>query len=309
MVNITTDLVRLNTTMTTTKKKNAIALEVSYTHTHHTNEYERKRQQRKLKKKIKHSAANKIQSQWKKKKGTGDNDGDDDDDDDDANGKPKARSGAGLDAQHSNSNKNVNSNRGHSGDNDHNHSGQGSHKDGDHPDDAHSSQTNPNSPEKKKKKGRAAKTVTPPIAEVIEWSRTMPIKKARKHVAPGLRVKVRFATKVKRDGVIIRKKKWFGGRVAAASKEGSKIRIKYDDGTAEISKFPDKDVVVDDTLNGEHAVNANKFIPPELKQQTAVKMEDKEEDAAATQETQKSSDGHPITISTCNAKGNCGISS
>ena len=78
-----------------------------------------------------------------------------------------------------------------------------------------------------------------------------------------IRLQVRFATKVKRDGKIVRKKKWFGGRVSAVSKEGSKIRIKYDDGTAEISKFPDKDVVVDDAFNGEHQANAVKFQPPE----------------------------------------------
>lgn len=53
----------------------------------------------------------------------------------------------------------------------------------------------------------------------------------RRRLLPFL--KVRFATKVKREGLIKKKKKWFGGRVAAVSKEGSKIRIKYDDGTAE----------------------------------------------------------------------------
>mgnify|MGYP005843260145 CR=1 FL=1 len=51
----------------------------------------------------------------------------------------------------------------------------------------------------------------------------------------------------------------------AVSKEGSKIRIKYDDSTSEISKFPDKDVVIDDFHNGEHQANAAKFIPPEPK--------------------------------------------
>jgi hypothetical protein len=67
---------------------------------------------------------------------------------------------------------------------------------------------------------------------------------------------------VKRDGKVIKKKKWYGGRVSAVSKEGSKIRIKYDDGTSEISKFPDKDVVVDEQGNGEHMVSGKKFVPP-----------------------------------------------
>jgi DNA mismatch repair ATPase MutS len=45
--------------------------------------------------------------------------------------------------------------------------------------------------------------------------------------------------------------------VSAVSKEGSKIRIKYDDGTSKISKFPDKDVVVDATFNGQNLVAAD----------------------------------------------------
>ena len=50
--------------------------------------------------------------------------------------------------------------------------------------------------------------------------------------------------------------------VSAVSREGSKIKIKYDDGTSEVSKFPDKDVVVDDESNGQHLVPADKFLPP-----------------------------------------------
>ena len=41
------------------------------------------------------------------------------------------------------------------------------------------------------------------------------------------------------------------------------VRIKYDDKTSEVTQFPDKDVVIDDYLNGKHQVNANKFIPPD----------------------------------------------
>jgi hypothetical protein len=77
-----------------------------------------------------------------------------------------------------------------------------------------------------------------------------------------IKLQVRFATKVKRDGKVIKKKKWYGGRVSAVSKEGSKIRIKYDDGTSEISKFPDEDVVVDEEGNGEHLVSGERFVPP-----------------------------------------------
>lgn len=50
--------------------------------------------------------------------------------------------------------------------------------------------------------------------------------------------------------------------VTRVSTGGSKIRIKYDDGTSEVSKFPDKDVIVDDTGNGGHRVSAGRFIPP-----------------------------------------------
>jgi hypothetical protein len=107
------------------------------------------------------------------------------------------------------------------------------------------------------------KTVPAPSAQVLEWMRSLPVKRARRNVAPGMRVKVRFATKVKREGKVVRKKKWFGGRVSAVSKEGSKIRIKYDDSTAEVTKFPDKDIVVDDTFNGQHQAPVDKFLPPE----------------------------------------------
>jgi len=50
----------------------------------------------------------------------------------------------------------------------------------------------------------------------------------------------------------------------------SKIKIKYDDGTSELSKFPDRDVVVDAVDNGEHSVPAHQFLPPPLDQITEV---------------------------------------
>uniref|UniRef100_A0A7S3P6X2 CW-type domain-containing protein n=1 Tax=Amphora coffeiformis TaxID=265554 RepID=A0A7S3P6X2_9STRA len=106
--------------------------------------------------------------------------------------------------------------------------------------------------------------VAPPTLELIEWMRSMPQKRARKAVHPGLRVKVRFVTntKVKKDGKVIRKRIWYGGRITAVSKEGSKIKIKYDDKTSEVTQFPDKDVVIDDSFNGKHHAKADKFIPP-----------------------------------------------
>jgi hypothetical protein len=107
------------------------------------------------------------------------------------------------------------------------------------------------------------KTVPAPSAAVLEWMRNLTVKRARRSIAPGMRVKVRFATKVKREGKVVRKKKWFGGRVSAVSKEGSKVRIKYDDNTAEVTKFPDKDIVVDDTFNGQHQAPVDRFLPPE----------------------------------------------
>ena len=110
-----------------------------------------------------------------------------------------------------------------------------------------------------------SKPVTPPTLQVIEWMRSMPVKRARKAVVPGLRVKVRFVTnsKIKKDGKVVRKRIWYGGRITLVSKEGSKIKIKYDDKTSEVTQFPDKDVVIDDYLNGKHHARADKFIPPE----------------------------------------------
>ena len=116
------------------------------------------------------------------------------------------------------------------------------------------------SAKKKKKKKNNSGVVPAPTREVREWSQNMSQKKARKYIQVGMRVKVRFATQAKRDGKT--KKIYYGGRVTVVSKRRSKIKIKYDDGTSELSKFPDRDVVVDAVDNGEHAVPADKFIPP-----------------------------------------------
>jgi len=112
--------------------------------------------------------------------------------------------------------------------------------------------------------GARAKTVPGPDQHILQWSRGLPIKQARHSAKQGLRVKVRFSTRVKRDGKLVRKKKWYGGVVSQVSKAGSKIRIKYDDGTSEVSKFPDKDVVVDETMNGQHSCSADFFTPPDI---------------------------------------------
>lgn len=109
-----------------------------------------------------------------------------------------------------------------------------------------------------KQKTNKPKTVPPPSHQVMEHQAQLDVKRARNALAVGLRVKVRFA--LQKEGK--RKKKWFGGRISAVSKEGSKMRIKYDDGTSEVAKFPDGDIVIDDAFNGEHEASANFFLSP-----------------------------------------------
>lgn len=118
------------------------------------------------------------------------------------------------------------------------------------------------------------KTVQPPDQDLLDWQLALPQKRSRRGVKKGLRVKVRFA--LRKGGK--RKKKWFGGMITAVSKEGSKIRIKYDDGTTEVTKFPDKDICIDDTSNGQHLCRADRFIPPP--------EEDEEEQEAEFGETE-----------------------
>lgn len=73
---------------------------------------------------------------------------------------------------------------------------------------------------------QATKPVAPPDSSVVKWMRYIPIKRARKAVVAGLRVKVRFASdnKVRKDGKLVRKRVWYGGRISAVSKEGSKSK-------------------------------------------------------------------------------------
>jgi CW-type Zinc Finger len=205
---------------------------------------EERRRQKKLFKKHLQQAANKIQAQWKKKAGLAT--GGDSVNEREIPGESDPPGGqspmCNRDAP-SNSNNSTPSNMG---------------------------------VDTKKTKASKSQTVPPPEPEVLEWNRALSEKKCKKHIATGMRVKVCFAAKVKREGKVFKKKIWYGGRVSAVSKEGSKIRIKYDDGTSEISKFPDKDVVVDDAGNGEHRVSAHKFIPPPPREQIEVGNEDDE---------------------------------
>jgi hypothetical protein len=204
----------------------------------------RKKRKRLLKKMKRESAANTIQNQWKKKK------------------KKKKKAG-----------KSPPSNDGNNG----NHSRpvspqppkkQEESEEQKQPEAAEESENatpaaTPESTPVSKPKKSVNKTVPPPAIEIIDWIGTMSVKQQRRNMSAGLRVKVRFATKVKkRDGKIVRKHKWYGGLVTAMSSGGSKIRIKYDDGTSEIAKYPDKDIIVDDEDNDVHQADADAFMPP-----------------------------------------------
>ena len=129
---------------------------------------------------------------------------------------------------------------------------------------SHASEPQAHSSSIKAEPKRSATGIVPaPAPEIIDWIASMSIKKQRRSMSAGLRVKVRFATKVKkRDGKIVSKHKWYGGLVTAMSSGGSKIRIKYDDSTVEVCKYPDADIIVDDEENASHQVPANAFIPP-----------------------------------------------
>lgn len=133
------------------------------------------------------------------------------------------------------------------------------------------------------------KTVPPPHPRVLSWTRNLPVKEARLNVKQGIRVKVRFSTKPKKEGK--RKKKWYGGLVSQVSKAGSKIRIKYDDGTSEVSRFPDEDVVVDATFNGEHRCPSDFFDPPDDDESTDEEQNTIEQHS----NPQESAEAKPLT--------------
>jgi hypothetical protein len=74
-----------------------------------------------------------------------------------------------------------------------------------------------------------AKPVAPPASRLVHWMRYMAIPEARTAVVAGLRVKVRFASDSKvrsKDGKVVRKRVWYGGRISAVSKEGSKSKYR-----------------------------------------------------------------------------------
>ncbi|GAX13277.1 hypothetical protein FisN_17Hh217 [Fistulifera solaris] len=137
------------------------------------------------------------------------------------------------------------------------------------------------------------RTVPPPSQHLASWQTNhIAPKRARKSVVPGLRVKVRFALR-KEGGK--KKKKWFGGSIAAVSKEGTKVKIMYDDGTHEITKFPDKDIVIDDTENGEHKAPLaviELFLPPEQEEAETGEKEERAEIATAESATRPNADNN-----------------
>lgn len=221
---------------------------------------QRRRKEKLLFKQHLQQAANKIQAQWKKKAGLSTGEESDNDGNDPGERNPSTRSLSPTRKQ-----------------------------------ETPSKDSTPTSETSDTMKPSKSKTVPPPDPEVFEWNRALTEKKSRKHIAKGLRVKVRFAAKVKREGKVVKKRIWYGGRVAAVAKDGSKLRIKYDDGTSEISKFPDKDVVIDDTSNGEHAVPAYKFIPPSMRKQAGEDPGEEEEDQepAVAPSTEEQVDDEP----------------
>ena len=75
-----------------------------------------------------------------------------------------------------------------------------------------------------------------------------------------IRIKVRFVKKGQIQGRITKKIKWYGGVISSVINNGRRVRIKYDDGTDEVTEFPDKDIIVDDGGNGVHRGDAGAFV-------------------------------------------------
>jgi len=95
-----------------------------------------------------------------------------------------------------------------------------------------------------KKTARKQKTVPAPNPHVLAWVMGMSVEKQRRKISPGMRVKVRFVNP---------SLQWYGGVITAVSSKGDRVKIKYDDGTKEKAKFPDKEIIVDADGNGEHS--------------------------------------------------------
>jgi len=112
-----------------------------------------------------------------------------------------------------------------------------------------------------------SRTVTAPTPDVINWIESMSVSKMRKHICSGQRVKVRFLSgrskaERRKHESITKRIKWYGGCVSEVYADGKRVRIHYDDGTSEVSDFPDDDIVIDDTENGVHKVSAKAFTCP-----------------------------------------------
>ena len=90
----------------------------------------------------------------------------------------------------------------------------------------------------------------PPPHVVIDWVRSMSDINQQESIRAEMRVKVRF------EGNL-----WYGGMVERVIDGGKRIQINFDDGTKEISCFPDDDIIVDEHNNGKHRVNAWAFVP------------------------------------------------
>lgn len=111
-----------------------------------------------------------------------------------------------------------------------------------------------------------SRTTTPPSPAIISWMETMSVKSQRKHISEGIRVKVRFASNsskpnAKHSSKNVHRIKWYGGCVSEVYSAGTRIRIHYDDGTSEVSDFPDEDIVVDNAENDNHRVSVKAFLP------------------------------------------------
>ena len=167
-----------------------------------------------------------------------------------------------------------------------------SHKSASHQ--SSSSTANPNAnvnTSTNQQKKRRLKTVPPPTQEVLAWVMGMSQSKQRHKIAKGMRVKVRFLKPTVT---------WYGGLVAAKATDGTKIRIKYDDGTKEVADFPDKEIVVDANGNGEHrdTVAAAAFKPKALPFSVSISSKKKKHmKKVKSEKTKRDKGGYQMDIS------------
>ena len=103
---------------------------------------------------------------------------------------------------------------------------------------------------RKERKGKP-KAVPAPIQQVLAWVMGISQEKQRRKILSGMRVKVRFVNPTLQ---------WYGGVITAVASKGDKVKIKYDDGTKESARFPDKEIIVDADGNGEHSLAVKEFV-------------------------------------------------